>query len=286
MTGAGRGEPGARGYPEGGVVRSAGGAIMDTGTRAGRRLHGAPLAGLLLAAGLAACGGDPPPPPPDDGPPQQLILLYDRSSSIQDHELQHYRELTDEVAGELGHGDRLVAMELLQLSLTEAPRRWAQEVPEREFQDRAISRDSVALARFVTDVRDYLTTFTDVADREELLGTDILSTLQNVGDEVRSYPGYRTILVIFSDMLHATRDLNMEGLQRMPGPEWAERTAAEGRLPDLSGVCVLVAGARVDTPEAQRVKSFWTDYFQATGATLLDRNYGYRPPRLVPESCP
>lgn len=246
----------------------------------------APVTLLLLAAALSACGGDPPPPPPETGPPHQFILLYDRSSSIQDHELQHYRELTNGVAGELGHGDRLVAMELLQLSLAEAPRRWAQDVPTREFQDRVISRDSIALVRFATDVRDYLTTFTDVADRGELLGTDILSTLQNVGDEVRSYPGYRTVLVIFSDMLQATREVNMEGLQRMPGPEWAERAAAEGRLPDLTGVCVLVAGARVDTPEAQRVKAFWVDYFRTTGATLLDRNYGYRPPRLVPESCP
>jgi len=246
----------------------------------------APVVALVLAAALSACGGDPPAPPPDQGPPEQLILLYDRSSSIQDHELQHYRELTNSVVGELRHQDRLVAMELLQLSLAEAPRRWAQDVPAREFQDRAMSRDSIALARFVTDVRDYLASFTDTADREELLGTDILSTLQNVGDEVRSYPGYRTVLVILSDMLHATRELNMEGLQRMPGPEWVERAASEGRLPELSGVCVLVAGARVDTPEAQRVKAFWMDYFQATGATLLDRNYGYRPPRLVPESCP
>lgn len=241
---------------------------------------------LAVAVGLSACGGDPPAPPLEQGPPQQLIVLYDRSSSILDHELQHYRELTNGIVGELGHGDRVVAMELLQLSLSEAPRRWAQDVPGREFADRPMSRDSVALARFVTDVRDYLTSFTDVSDREELLGTDILSTLQNVGDEVGSYPGYRTVLVILSDMLHATQDLNMEALQRMPGPDWVERAAAEGRLPDLSGVCVLVAGARVDTPEAQRVKAFWTDYFEATGAELLDRNYGYRPPRLVPESCP
>jgi len=234
---------------------------------------------------LGGCGEEARPVLAPD-PPIQYILLYDRSSSILDHELQHYRELTNGIAGDLRHGDRLVAMELLQLSLTEPPRRWAQEVPQREFADRPMSRDSVTLARFVTDVRDYLTTFTDVSQREALLGTDILSTLQDAGDEIRGYPGYRTVLVLFSDMLQATRELNMEGLQRMPPADWVQRAVAEGRLPDFGGACVLVAGARVDTPEAQRVKAFWMDYFQATGATLLDRNYGYRPPRLVPESCP
>lgn len=241
------------------------------------------LLGVML---LPGCGGGEAPPLVAPEPPRQFILLYDRSSSILDHELQHYRELTNGIAGELGHGDRIVAMELLQLSLAEAPRRWAQEVPRREFQDRAMSRDSLTLVRFTTDVRDYLTTFTDVADREDLLGTDILSTLQDAGDEVRGYPGHRTVLVIFSDMLQATQALNMEGLVRMPPADWVQRAVAEGRLPDFGGVCVLVSGARVDTPAAQRVKAFWTDYFQATGATLLDRNYGYRPPRLVPESCP
>jgi len=251
------------------------------------RRHSPWLSALLLGVLiLPGCGGEDAAPPVAPERPRQFILLYDRSSSILDHELQHYRELTNGIAGELGHGDRIVAMELLQLSLTEPPRRWAQDVPQREFRDRVMSRDSLVLARFATDVRDYLTIFTDVADREELLGTDILSTLQDAGDEIRGYPGYRTVLVIFSDMLQATQELNMEGLQRMPPADWVQRAAAGGRLPDFGGVCVLVSGARVDTPEAQRVKAFWMDYFQATGADLLDRNYGYRPPRLVPESCP
>lgn len=245
---------------------------------------------LALALGLTAwgCGGAPGEARSgEDDPPRRYILLYDRSTSILDHELAHYRELTATLLrDELRHGDRVVAMEILQLSLDEPPKRWAQNVPHREFPGRAAPRDSVVLARFATDVRDYLRSFTDPEGREVMLGTDILSTLQDAGEEIRAVPGYRTVLVLFSDMLQATREINMEGLIRMPPPDWISRAHAEGRLPDFTGVCVLVAGARVDTPAAQRVRAFWMEYFQTTGATLLDRNYSFRPPRLSPESCP
>jgi hypothetical protein len=244
------------------------------------------LSGPVLVS--AACGGG------DQGsatsapaePPHRVIFVYDRSTSIMEHELNHYRELTNQQLLEMDHGDRLVAMELLQLSLTEAPKRWSQDVPAREFEGRAMPRDSVALTRFLRDARDYLLQFTDAADREDMMGTDILSTIYDVAEEVRAYPGYRTTLVLFSDMLQATRDINMEGMIRFPPADWVERTKAEGRLPDLTGVCVVVAGARIDTPESQRVKDFWMDYFNAAGARLEDRNYALRPPRLPDRPCP
>jgi hypothetical protein len=48
---------------------------------------------------------------------------------------------------------------------------------------------------------------------------------------------------------------------------------------------VVVIGARVDTDLGQRVKAFWDDYFEATGATLLDRNYTLRPVTLPEHPC-
>lgn len=244
------------------------------------------LSGPVLVS--AACGGgqqEAAPEAPAE-PPHRVIFVYDRSTSIQEHELAHYRELTNQQLLEMTHGDRIVAMELLQLSLTEAPKRWSQDVPAREFEGRIMPRDSVALTRFLRDARDYLLQFTASEGREEMMGTDILSTLYDVAEEVRAYPGYRTTLVLFSDMLQATRDINMEGMIRFPDDEWVERTQAEGRLPELGGVCVVVAGARIDTPESQRVKDFWMDYFNAAGARLEDRNYSLRPPRLPDRPCP
>jgi hypothetical protein len=236
---------------------------------------------------LGACGGgaeaEAPPGPAE--PTQRVIFLYDRSTSIMEHELALFRTLTNQQLLQMDHGDRIVAMELLQLSLNEPPRRWSQDVPIREFQGRAMPRDSIALTRFLRDARDFLLRFTEAEGREEMMGTDLLSTFYDVAEEVRAYPHYRTTLVIFSDMLQATREINMEGMLRFPPAGWSQQMKAEGRLPELPGVCVVVAGARIDTPEAQRVKNFWQDYFAASGAGLEDRHYSLRPPRLPDLPC-
>ncbi|TVP58914.1 MAG: hypothetical protein EA351_02570 [Gemmatimonadales bacterium] len=215
-----------------------------------------------------------------------MILVYDRSTSITAEELAMYERLAASQLETLTHGDRVAAIELLQLSLDETPSRWAQTVPEREFQNREMQRDSVSRARFVRDARDYLRRFTENEGRENYLGTDILSTLFDVAEEVWAYPDHRTTVVLFSDMLQATQEMNMEGLIRMPAPDWVQRRAAEGRLPDLSGACIVVVGARTDTAAGQRVKDFWEEYFEATGATLHERNYAYRPVNIQEQPCP
>jgi hypothetical protein len=245
------------------------------------------LVTVLVGIGVGACGGDPPPLPPEiaeDRRPELLILVYDRSNSISEHSLTHYKEATRGRLDDLVHGDRIVALKVLERSLDEEPVRWAQEVPEREVQHRAMPRDSVTRARFVQDARDYLSRFTN-SDRPAATGTDILSTLHLVAAEVAAYPEHRPILILFSDMLQANEVMNMEGLVRMPPAGWVEEQARTGTLPDLSDVCVVVVGARVDTRASQRVQSFWEEYFEATGATLLDRNYQYRSVRVPERPC-
>lgn len=218
--------------------------------------------------------------------PELVVFVYDRSTSMPDHLLELATELSDQRIDVLQHGDRIAAMELLQLSLAEPPKRWSQNVPEREFANQEISRDSVSRVRFLRDAKAYLRPFADPADRDNIGGTDIVSTLHDVAEEARAFPDHRATLYLFSDMLQVNREMNLEGLSRPPPSDWIERSAAEGRLPDLSGVCVVVVGARVDTPESQRVKKFWSDYFEATGATLLDHNYMLRPIQLPEDPCP
>jgi hypothetical protein len=244
---------------------------------------------VLLAAALllpACSGGNSNAPLPEaDREPRQVIFVYDRSTSITPEELDMYQRLTSQKLNELTHGDRVAAIELLQLSLDESPMRWAQDIPEREFQNRAMQRDSVSRVRFLQDARDYLRRFTDPAGRDNFLGTDILSTLFDVAEEIRAFPGHRTTVILFSDMLQATQEMNMEGLIRMPPPTWVRDRASQGRLPDFGGACIVVVGARTDTQAGQVVKDFWQEYFAATNGRLSEQNYSYRPVRVAENPC-
>jgi len=249
-----------------------------------------PQRSLLLATVLLVigCGGGDRPLPPElleDRDPELLVLVYDRSTSIMPHELEHYFELTRDRLRHLTHGDRIVALEIMQLSVTEEPRRWAQQVPVREFPDRIMQRDSVNRARFLQDARDYLRQYTDNENRDNYLGTDILSTLHLVAAELTARRDHRMTVVLFSDMLQANDLMNMEGLVRMPPAGWVQRQAELGTLPDLSGACIVVVGARVDTPASQRVRAFWTEYFEATGANFMGSNYQHRAVEIPERPC-
>jgi hypothetical protein len=217
--------------------------------------------------------------------PELVIFVYDRSSSIEDHQLKLARDLTNDRIRKLDHGDRIAAHELLQLSLDEPPKRWSETVPQREWTEQAMSRDSVIRARFLRDAQDYLVVFTDTTGRSEIDGTDILSTMHDVAADLRAAPNRQAVLYVFSDMLQSNRTIDMEGLRKMPPSSWVTDQASKGTLPDLTGLCVVVIGARVDTEASQRVKSFWDEYFGATGAKMLERNYTLRPVTLPEHPC-
>lgn len=217
--------------------------------------------------------------------PELVVFVYDRSSSIEDHQLELARQLTNERIRKLDHGDRIAAHELLQLSLDEPPKRWSETVPKRQWQEMAMSRDSTIRARFLQDAQDYLIVFTDTTGRSEIDGTDILSTMHDVAADLRAAPNRMAVLYVFSDMLQSNRTIDMEGLRRMPSSSWISQESSKGTLPDLAGLCVVVIGARVDNDASQRVKSFWDEYFEATGARLIDRNYTLRPVTLPEHPC-
>ncbi len=256
-----------------------------------RRIHPSILlTALVLTSSAWACTGGSaadgdPQAAASAQPAEQVIFVYDRSTSIPDHTLTLATQLTNQRLDEMDHGDRVAAMQLLQLSLAEPPRRWSQQVPDWELPGQELMRDSVSRVRFLRDAKVLLSQFSDTAGRHSIDGTDILSTLHDVGEELRAYRDHETILYLFSDMLQSNRAIDMEGLRQMPPADWVAEADAEGMLPDLTGLCVMVVGARVDTEIAQRVKAFWDEYFQTTGATLLDRNYALRPVRLPTDPC-
>lgn len=265
------------------------------GEKTGRRRGDQEKVGLSIAVisalamgilGAACTGGTAADKEDVDGPRKLTLFVFDRSTSIEDYQLELAQQLANEQISALRHGDHIAAFQVLQLSLAEPPRRWSQAVPKREFDGMDVARDSITLARFLRDAKDYLRPFSQASDRENITGTDLLSTLHDVGEEIRAHPEHAPTLYLFSDMLQSNRMIDMEGLRRLPRDGWAEAAAANGMLPDLRGLCVVVVGARVDTESAQRVKKFWTDYFEATGATLNGENYMHRPVSVPSAPCP
>ena len=246
------------------------------------------VASLIVCTGCSEGNADEPAPPREtvSERPELVIFVYDRSTSIPDYQLNLAKELTDARIDVLEHGDKIAALQVLQLSLAEPPERWSQTVPKKEWTDQEIARDSVTRSRFLRDAQAYLVAFTDTAGRDEIDGTDLLSTLHDVGAELRGAPAHEVTLYMFSDMLQSNRQIDMEGLRLMPPSGWIHNAASKGMLPDLKGLCVVVIGARVDNEHSQRVRKFWQEYFDVTGASLSDQNYMHRPVKLPEHPCP
>lgn len=242
------------------------------------------LAGLLVAA-VGGCGGSPAEGDSGTPPSKLAIFVYDRSGSMSDYQLELAQELTSRRVRQLDHGDRIVAMELLEASLAEPPQRWSQRVPDREYPDMRVESDSLARDRFLRDAVTYMRNFTETDSREPARGTDILSTLHDVAADLRAHSDHDAILYLFSDMLQANATLNFERPGDEPPVGWVDKAVEEDRLPDLQGLCVVAVGARTDTQQGQAVKDFWMRYFEGTGATLRSRNYMLRPVELPENPC-
>jgi hypothetical protein len=240
----------------------------------------------VLLAGLGAACGQGMATAEDREPPRQLaIFVYDRSGSVADYQLELARELTTARLRQLGHGDHIVAMELLEASLDEPPQRWSQAVPAREYADLEVASDELTRTRFLRDAASYMKRFTETDSRTPTRGTDILSTLHDVAADIRAHPEHRPTLYMFSDMLQANPTLNFEGEGRHPPTGWVESAAAGNQLPDLENLCVVVVGARTETDRGQAVKDFWLRYFEVTGAVLHSGNYTLRPVALPELPC-
>jgi hypothetical protein len=116
--------------------------------------------------------------------------------------------------------------------------------------------------------------------------TDILGGLIVVGQLLEEASGgSRRILVLYSDMRHFTRRINLE----RPGDTTPDQNLARAELvADLKGVEVYALGvdaAGIDAAQWDRVREFWDSYFKRVRATL--KNYSlFRegPPLELPDT--
>ena len=221
------------------------------------------------ASGDAADAAESPAAPARD--PRQTVVLVDFSTSRPAEELQQSRRLTTDAVRSLSYGDRLVLLEVHRAGQDDAPA-FVDTVARARSSAAPGRGDERRLAEHRERLERSLRVFFDSTRMGQIAGTDLFATLTSVAEHAVEAGGRPTRLLILSDMLHSTRELDMER-GRVPDAAWIEQWAARGRIPRLDGVCVGVVGPDVSTDQGVRLREFWKRYFQAAGATLKDENY-------------
>lgn len=232
---------------------------------------------MVLAAasiGLAGCAGEGS--AQGSAParePRQVIVAIDLSGSRTPRMFEQAKAILDQVIDDLDFGDQIVLLEMHQASAHDSVRQWADSVPALPDPEFVSSRDENRRAGVRAGAHAVAREFFDPGVAGLAQRTDILSTLHVAAEYVRDAAHRRPTLILLSDMLQSANGLEMEGLRRMPGPDWIARQEAAGVLPRLDGACIAVVGADPSTEEGSEVRDFWIDYFSAVGARLPVSNY-------------
>ena len=205
-------------------------------------------------------------------PARQVMVVVDVSGSRNARELAEGKELLDRVLGTLSFRDRVVLIEMHEAN-GGGRERWADTMPAARRPSKPTAADREALENSVRAARAVAPVFFDSTRVGHVRTTDVFATLQTVAEYQRDAGDRQPVIVLLSDMLHSTRDLEMSRPGGVPGMAWIERKLREGTLPKLDHACVIVVGANYSTAHGAAVREFWLDYFDAAGATLTERNY-------------
>jgi len=205
-------------------------------------------------------------------PARQYIVGIDISASRTTYQLAEERQMIDELIGRMAPGDRIVLIETYQAGLDSAGQ-WQDSIPAQRVPGTLTGKDRRNVEHFRLVASQIASTFFDLTGTRKIMSTDLFRTLHQAADYARAANGRRTTVLLLSDMLQSTSEVNMEQPGGIPAAAWTDGRKAEGRLPDLRNVCVFVVGADPTTRTGARVRAFWEHYFQATGATFKPENY-------------
>ncbi len=245
-------------------------------------------AAILLALTLAACGGSDDASPgnaseqgADPAPevdPRLVVAVVDFSGSQTTHAVREARNYLEQVVEGLGYGDRLVLLEMYRTGSRDSVGKFVQDMPDPIRPGSITSYDRRQLDAAKAGVKNALPIFFDPRFVGSVTTTDILTTLHIASEYLRDADERERELVLLTDMLQSTPTWEFEGARRMPPGGWVDEQSSSGLLPSLDGTCIVVIGADPTTPNGQRVRTFWNQYFSAAGAELDNGNYRLRAP--------
>ena len=230
-----------------------------------------PSPAIILFA-LAAGGCDKAVGGVNPNPGRSYIVGVDISGSRSKTDLEESKKLLDALIDRLQAGDRLTLIEVYQGG-REPARQWSDSIrtPRNPGQltgsDRRRVEDFRDIARMQTSI------LFDSARTKEIHATDIFGTLTRAADYAKASRNRATTLLLLSDMINETPAVRMTSRQDIPDDDWIRRRAAAKRLPQLRGVCVVVAGADVSSARGAAIRDFWDKYFEAAGTSVSPDNY-------------
>lgn len=215
--------------------------------------------------------------------PRTVVAVVDFSGSQTSHSVREARTYLEKVVNDLGHGDRLVLLEMYRSGPRDSVGEFVRDMPEPIRPGAITSYDRRELDAARRGILNALPIFFDPALVRSAPTTDLLTTLHIAAEHLRDANGREKELLILSDMLQSTSRFEFENARRMPDDDWITEQERQSLLPSLEGTCVVVIGADHTTPVGQRVHRFWTEYFGAAGASLEAGNYRLRAPTDVVE---
>ena len=216
-----------------------------------------------------------------DRTPRTVVAVVDFSGSQTSHAVAESREYLEKVVRGLGFRDRFVLLEMYRTGSRDSVGSFVQDMPAPVRQGAVTSYDRRRLEAARRGVLNAIPLFFDPDLVRTVPTTDLFTTLHIAAEHLHDAGEREKELLILSDMLQSTPRYEFEGARRMPGEDWVAGQARQDLLPTLRGTCVVVIGPDHTTPHGQRVRSFWDEYFETTGANLDTGNYRLRAPTDV-----
>jgi hypothetical protein len=200
------------------------------------------------------------------------IVGVDISGSRTKTDLEESRKLLDGLIDRLQAGDRLTLIEVYQGGRAPA-RQWSDSIRTPRNPEELTGSERRRLDDFRNIARMQASILFDSMRTKEIQSTDIFGTLTRAADYAKASRNRATTLLLLSDMINETPDVRMTSRQDIPGDGWIRHLAAAKRIPQLRGVCVVVAGADVSSARGAAIREFWDKYFEATGTRVSPDNY-------------
>ncbi len=225
------------------------------------------LGSMLIVAGCGDAAGS-------DFPKQgrSYIVGIDISGSRTKTDMQESRNLLDALIDRLQAGDHLTLIEVYQGGRTPA-RQWSDSVRSPREPGKPTASERQRLEDFKDIARMQTSILFDSVRTKEIQSTDIFGTLTRAADYAKASRNRGTTLLLLSDMMNETPDVMMTNRHDIPGNGWIRERADAKRIPQLSGVCVVVAGADVSSARGAAIREFWNKYFEAAGTHVSPDNY-------------